>query len=204
MTHLSIVYIIGVQFSFQYQRFQKTMVGWLTYSLLAFTFSNFCLFVFRNSGFLGGLLFEQIIISNLFTLSILLYLNQNAWKIRRTIFLNNILSTSSILLVIILVFQIQTLTLINIDRSRSFYIIAWIHDSRIEATAKGISLDQVLSIERLNTKAIEDRVDEQVLRKLVVEKQGKFQLTWRGVLLFNISEALAKMFKLNGWKNNST
>ncbi len=115
------------------------------------------------------------------------------------------LPTSFTLLIIgsLLFMQIAPSTLLNIDRSRSFYVLAWVKHGEIRITDDGLDLSYIVSDERKNPEAIRLRIIEQENRGLVtLNSQGYYSLTQKGEYLFEFSDFLASIYKLNGWESN--
>jgi hypothetical protein len=142
-----------------------------------------------------SLIFEQIILSGILVaiifLLILIYMQ----------YFNVIL--------ILLVFLIATATtqaftnvVLNVDRSRSFYILSWVRFEKIELVNGTLNLEKVYSSEKLNSRAIEQRLDEQISRGLV-SNNGNFKLTFRGKITVHFSDFIGNKFSLNGWEMNN-
>ena len=110
--------------------------------------------------------------------------------------------TVFIILFAVTITQIFTGVLVNIDRSRSFYVLSWIHKSEIKVVSEGYDLKNIHSMEKLNNLAINQRIDEQISRGLVVLEDKKLRLSFIGTTLVNISDKTAQIFDLKGWKAN--
>lgn len=120
--------------------------------------------------------------------------------------LNNLLKStfdiSLILLISLIFFTITSLTLVNVDRSRSIYVLSWISEGRVQLNNNYISLDQVRSTEKLNIDGVEQRINEQIKRGLVIQDGNKLELNKGGLVIVFISKFVAKVFNLNGWEKN--
>ena len=103
----------------------------------------------------------------------------------------------------LLFMQVAPSILLNIDRSRSFYVLGWVKFGEIRTTDDILDLSRVVSAERKNPEAIYMRIVEQENRGLIKSSpQGQYSLTRSGQFFFQWSDFLASMFQLNGWKNN--
>jgi hypothetical protein len=102
----------------------------------------------------------------------------------------------------LLFFLAAQFTILNIDRSRSFYVLSWIDLERIQIRGDGYDLSQVVSLEKSNVNAIADRIEEQVSRGLVISKDSKLQLTQRGEFVLWAAEFSGQLFHLEYWEAN--
>jgi hypothetical protein len=142
-----------------------------------------------------SLIFEQIILSGVLVvigyLSILMYTRYANIILILLIFL--IASTAT---------QVFTNVVLNIDRSRSFYLLSWVRYEKIEVVNGKLDLENVRSSEKLNPEAISQRLAEQVSRGLV-SNDGKFELTFRGKMIVQFSDFIGSKFSLKGWEMNN-
>jgi hypothetical protein len=93
----------------------------------------------------------------------------------------------------------------NVDRSRSLYIFGWAEDGNIRYVKGELNLDKVGSAEKLNRRAIEIRVEEQVSRKLMlIDNQGTVKLSFAGHVVFQMAEITSKIFRLTYWRENKS
>jgi hypothetical protein len=94
--------------------------------------------------------------------------------------------------------------LLNIDRSRSTFVLAWVDKSLVYSDAKNqIYFKGVESLENLNEKASAQRVLENIQRGLIEPVDSSFRLTASGKLLLVVCEFSADFFDLTGWRENS-
>ena len=93
-------------------------------------------------------------------------------------------------------------TVMNVDRSRSFYVLSWVEKGAIELTDDGQLILNVKSPEKFNLISIKERLDEQSARGLIEFRDQSYFLTWRGKLTLNIAQFLASFYKLDGWFKN--
>jgi hypothetical protein len=107
------------------------------------------------------------------------------------------------LLSILLFWSFAQFTLLNIDRSRSFFLIAWVDQGKVGVTNEGYSFLKVSSPEKLNHNGMVQRVDEQLSRGILKKENGELALTGKGRLVLETSQFLAREYKLIGWLLNS-
>jgi hypothetical protein len=141
------------------------------------------------------LLFEQIWISTAFSFAIL----QIGNKLKG-------LRLDLVYLVLIAVVSGSLLshTLLNIDRSRSFYVLSWIDEGNLEILDGKITLKQKVSSEMDNLEALELRIHEAESRGLAtVPPTGQAKLTFLGKALVETSELIASVFELNMWRSET-
>jgi len=142
----------------------------------------------------SSLIFDQLLLCGFVTL-LLLFAEKRYGK-------NKLLSNFEIfLLVVVITFASQSVFL-NIDRSRSFYVLSWIQNNHLTYVNREIDLSRVKSQEKANESAIRDRINEQLSRGYLIESQSGVQLSKRGLLALTASNHLAELFNLNGWFEN--
>ncbi len=107
------------------------------------------------------------------------------------------LVTASVSLVMIL-----NLVILNVDRSRSFYVLNWVNEKKIVLEEGELKLDNVLSKERLSKEAINVRIVEQIDRGLVLKKGEELSLSNSGKVVLRIAEFVATIFNLQQWRDN--
>jgi hypothetical protein len=90
-------------------------------------------------------------------------------------------------------------TLLNVDRSRSFYVLSWIDSGKITYSAKGFKVT-AKSPEADDEAGVIQRVLEQQSRGLVHESEMK--LTSKGKLTLEIANRLSWLFDLENWTLN--
>jgi hypothetical protein len=93
-------------------------------------------------------------------------------------------------------------TVLNVDRSRSLYVLSWVENKKIETNADGELILDVKSPEKFNVFSIKDRLNEQSSRGLIKFQDESYLLTWRGRLTLNLAETLAAFYELDGWFKN--
>jgi hypothetical protein len=139
------------------------------------------------------MLFEQINLSSILAMG-LMCLNKITLKKKKDF------TSKAILLTLSIMFIMNTIFL-NIDRSRSFYVISWIRTYQV-VDSKELDLTEIKSTEAKNVIAVEQRIKEGISRGVIKESNDKFELTLVGEILYRFSDSTAKLFKLNGWFEN--
>ncbi len=154
------------------------------------------LFILKRTGFLNNLLFELLIVSSFVAGAIFLFL----WKLGRRLPLS--IEPKLIMIGVLTFFLLAQGTLLNIDRSRSLYVLSWVHFHEISYVNKKPSLDDVISPEAEVWEAISQRIDEHISRGLIENKGKKISLTPRGEFYYEVADILADIYSLDGWKQN--
>lgn len=95
------------------------------------------------------------------------------------------------------VYVFGTTVLMNIDRSRSFYVLVWSHNGNSEKEIVGLVTQQFGGAEIYG---LRQRLSEQVSRGLLIEKRGEYSLTTLGNLTLCTSRILAKVFSLKAFQ----
>ena len=93
---------------------------------------------------------------------------------------------------------------LNIDRSRSFYVLSWVKNYEIKKKNLRNDLLQIKSDEKKSISALVLRIDEQISRGLIKINTDNFlELSYSGEILLIVSETSARIFNLEGWEKNS-
>jgi hypothetical protein len=106
-----------------------------------------------------------------------------------------------ILLVCIAVSFILNTLLLNIDRSRSFYVLSWVSNQQITSSPGQVKITSQ-SKEAANATGVLLRIKENTTRGLIKSEGETFSLTLKGEILLSVSKTLSKVFNLNNWKEN--
>lgn len=166
------------------------------YVLLNFIF----LFFLRLIKFGNDLLLEQILISGfLVHLIITLFhfkINLLTYDLKK--------SLRNSLLGFLIYLLVALFTILNIDRSRSFYVLSWVDKGVVICSSSGLDLSKVKSREKLNPSGISSRIEEQVKRGLILKSDSICKLTQYGELYLFSAEVIAEIFKLNNWELNNS
>jgi hypothetical protein len=91
--------------------------------------------------------------------------------------------------------------LLNIDRSRSFYVLSWVQNNQIEIISTPTKL-QIKSRESASLDAVLQRVEENQTRGLISKDSNGLHLTRAGEFLLVTSNVLAQVFVLKNWEEN--
>jgi hypothetical protein len=166
--------------------------------LLLLFFSFFCfsllLAIYRNLS-PGGDLFAEI---NAFTIFFALTMLLIAFSSKAMSFEN----VAVLFLATVLFFTIHQTTLLNVDRSRSYFIIGWVHNQRISIDDGSPNYERVLSMEKLNPWAMTDRLEEQISRGYILNEGKTLRLSARGQALYSFAQYLSKVYSLTNWDLN--
>ena len=98
-------------------------------------------------------------------------------------------------------FLILPLSLVNVDRSRSFYVLSWVDNGSISSSDGELNF-QIKSSEASDINGVALRLKEQIGRGLVQEVNGRYQLTPTGDLYISVANFLADLYRLENWDAN--
>ena len=164
------------------------------------TFSSIILFFSRNFISFPFALFEEIIFSA--TLAIFLALGFSILHKKKSgaakIWTNFAYLSFIGFLVSLLVLSNS---LLNIDRSRSFYVLSWVDQKKV-SSIDGVIEESISSTEANDLNSLEMRIMEHEERGLIKNENGKYYLTFRGGVILNLSNFLAQIFNLENWQKN--
>jgi hypothetical protein len=149
-------------------------------------------------------LFEEIIVVTIFQILVFLIIIGRFTGILRLFHVTNKEALAICFVAALVFFDVGQFTLLNIERSRSFYVIAWVAEGKVNSTTSGVITQGVQSFEALNPAAVSQRVIENKDRGLFIVKGGKYQLTTLGQAFLKLSNFLAKNYRLRGWFDNKT
>jgi hypothetical protein len=102
----------------------------------------------------------------------------------------------------LLIFILLQSSLVNIDRSRSFYVLSWAQQNKIFKSEKGFVTRGVSSLERMNPLAINARIEEQIHKNLLTVNGEMVIPTGSGKMILRIADTLALVFNLDNWSLN--
>ncbi len=99
-------------------------------------------------------------------------------------------------------------TVLAVDRSRSFYVLSWVEKGWFNYAGASLNLDPTvvrgdIDLDTDNLEPIQQRIDEQISRRLIEIKGEKIQLTPIGELFLSTSNLTATLFNLKNWKTNT-
>ena len=164
-------------------------------TLVNIALSTLFLYLLRNFRILNSLLFEQILIAT-FCGGLCTYLAIRFWAQKN-------INLYPYVLVGSLVFLIGAQdTVLNIDRSRSFYLLGWVSQDSVRYKDGELDLSAVKSTEKFSIPEISVRLNEQISRGLVFIDSNKVTLTSSGKFMLRLANGLGKIFVLDKWKAN--
>jgi hypothetical protein len=97
-----------------------------------------------------------------------------------------------------IVFLVLSFSVLNIDRSRSFYLIKWISISGQKGTTT-TQISDKFNLSPQDSKDLTQRVKEQKESRTIVEVDGKLHLTLLGKVIVTVSSWIAQLTNLNGY-----
>lgn len=108
-----------------------------------------------------------------------------------------------VVLIIAVITQFEASIFLNIDRSRSVFILAWVNNHEIDVSQGNVRVVKFTSSEMENLDALKLRIDEQVQRGLIKVGSDKIFLSASGKLVLHFSQKIASIFQLDGWEQNT-
>jgi hypothetical protein len=100
-------------------------------------------------------------------------------------------------------FLIFVLLLINIDRSRSTYVIAWTKFGWVKIVNKKFQYNEkILNIES-NTAMLDQRILEHKSRKILRITDNEIELLFLGKTIYALANIMSKVFNLVNWKEKT-
>lgn len=155
------------------------------------------LLILRILNIFSNLLFEEIILGSFLVFAVLCL-----WQI---LIVKKLITPiiTTLLLSVSLSTLIEQSTIMNIDRSRSFYVLAWTHKNLISYENGSLNLTKVQSDEKLGVTGIETRINEQISRGLITKNSSELKLSNYGKIYYIFAEKLAKVYRLNNWAENN-
>lgn len=142
-----------------------------------------------------SLLFEEInLVSALSTLFVLLLRNnfKSFPGIRKC--------KEGLIIFLAVSFLINAL-LLNIDRSRSFYVLSWVANGQISVLPDENDF-KIKSLESLNASGVYQRVEENKARGFITIKGDEYALTFAGKVFLDFTNLIATTYKLKNWEIN--
>jgi|LakMenE18May11ns_1017448.scaffolds.fasta_scaffold9338412_1 hypothetical protein len=162
-----------------------------------FEFALYIVFKIIHTLIPSTLIFDQIFLISFLNTSLFLIF------LRKKVKIDFDKVVAIVALGLFLMFLNQTFIL-NIDRSRSTYVLSWVDQGLVSKSESGSFITSgILSKENSNELGTIQRLRENVDRGLISVKGEKVQLTLAGSLLLQICEGTANLFDLQGWKTNS-
>ncbi len=156
-------------------------------------FSVASLFLLRRV-YAPALLFESIIASIFVTLLVLfaVFLIFKCYKLMK------FESLICIFLSLSIFYSISFSTIMNTDRSKSLYVLSWIHD---QGPITEANLAKLLEKKygQYDSAYISQRILEQTRRGVFKINDGEISVTELGRIYWNCAEVFALVFNLTGW-----
>ena len=164
---------------------KKVVTGLLSSFLLFLAIASWRAFDSRT------FLFIQILVS---TIALLFFLYLISYFFQVSFF------REQELLSIFIAFTLVSFLLLNIDRSRSVFLIKWVGQATQvgETSTEQLFVSKDLSL--ADKKAILQRIEEQGQIRFIDAKENNLSLTWSGQLFFKLATFMADFFNLNGFK----
>ncbi len=170
--------------------------------LLILFLSSLCIVLTRSFLKIDILLFESIVLfSSMIFLLVFLILAKTRSKVIPTASLQTLFYVSLIGLLCTLI--ILPNTLLNVDRSRSLYVLSWVHQGQLK-NVNGEFVVNVKSSEGSDLSGVELRLDEQIQRGLVINLGNEYKLSRSGIFVLKVAEFLANTFNLSNWQRNKS
>jgi hypothetical protein len=138
-----------------------------------------------------SLIFEQTIMVFLIT-TLIIFLICKVWK--------NNLDYERIILVNFVVFILIQFLSLNIDRSRSFYMLKWSAQNRVVLEDNRI-IGIIDSSDTFELEGLEQRLVELEKRKLIKRQESLLKTTTLGNIVYAISNSIALVWNLGGWRS---
>jgi hypothetical protein len=169
----------------------------ISLSVIFFIFLTFLLYLLRR--FVpDGLVFDQILYLSLIFLIFATFISTRSFQ--------RVLPQSQLAVIVLIVtfffYSFYSVMLVNIDRSRSFYVLSWVEKDKIYYENGKIQVS-VESREADNSDGVEQRIIEQKDRGLIKISGDKVQLTLYGKNLLMVSNTFASIFTLKNWELNN-
>jgi hypothetical protein len=92
-------------------------------------------------------------------------------------------------------------SLLNTDRSRSFFVLSWVENSDISLINQNLIVNNPVSLELQNPESVIQRIKEQ--RKNGLIQSSSLELTNSGKYFLASIEFMARVFSLKGWYENT-
>lgn len=169
------------------------------YLLFAFVFQSSSFAIFRLIHTLkpSTLIFDQLLI-----ISIIIILSYAV--INRVVLRMNFEKLVAIVCLGLFLTFLNQAFVLNVDRSRTTYVLAWIDKGFVSTTLAGeIQVNGVSSPENQNVEGSVQRIKENIERGLVKVEGERVSLTTAGNLLLKIIQITADLFRLEGWHKNN-
>jgi hypothetical protein len=142
-----------------------------------------------------SLLFEEINIVSAISTLIIVFVRS-----RKNIHFDVRKVKESIVMFLAVSFLVNSVML-NIDRSRSFYVLSWVANGQVYIDSGDHKL-MIRSPEGMNVNGVYQRVEENKARGFIIESGDKYALSFTGKIFLDITNIIAKTYELKNWDIN--
>ncbi len=170
----------------------KKRIKFLVQPLLAGFSILFCLRQFTQQ----ILLFESILLSIIITILFNVWLIWARRKKQSEKFVYE--DFLAITLSLVLFYSISASTVLNVDRSKSFYVISWVHDLG-PISEKNLALKLRTRYGEYDSISIHQRLLEQKARGIFIVEDDLYQTSILGNIYWHAANGIASVFNLSGW-----
>ena len=108
----------------------------------------------------------------------------------------------SLVMFLAISFLVNTV-LLNIDRSRSFYVLSWVANGQISTASKENTF-KIRSPESLNVAGVYQRIEENKARGFIVQNYDSYELTRTGEIFLFVTNFVADVYRLKNWDLNKS
>lgn len=105
------------------------------------------------------------------------------------------------LLVVLIAFTVVSTLLLNVDRSRSVFLVKWVYEYSKESP---ITVDELISKKELSVSeglSIKQRIGEQGQMSFIKNQDSRLQVTFAGRLFIKVAGLSAKLLNLKGYQS---
>jgi hypothetical protein len=175
----------------------KNSIKMYLWFVVFFELSLYILFKIIHTLAPSTLIFDQLFLIS--CLNVLVFLGLARLRVK-----NQFDKIVAIVFIGLFLMFLNQMFILNIDRSRSTYVLAWVDKGYVSNdSSAGLITNGILSKENLNEEATIQRIRENIDRGLISVSEESVRLTSAGRFLLLISQETADIFDLKGWKLNS-
>ena len=174
----------------------------VTITCLAIFALNALILALIREIFPSNLLFDQIVFLCVLTLVVFflyVFLNLSQHSKQKKSFQSTRMKFSTVLIAVLIFYIFGTGVLLNVDRSRSLFVFQWVNQCSNSVRCI-YDYERALYSEQ-GVREIEQRLEEQVSRGLMVISSDKITLTKLGVIVAEAADLSTTLFNLEGYKN---
>jgi len=100
---------------------------------------------------------------------------------------------------VLIAFTVASSLTLNIDRSRSFSTLKWVHELQSNGAVSLIELKVYKDLSPEDFRAVQQRVEEQIQLGSIIEKREGVVLSRRGEIIIWIADRIARFCNLTGF-----